>query len=64
MSPLAEEISATIYREMEAELTNGTIIYETEFGFRAEVPHELHDVIYLDNENLDDLLDEIYEELN
>ena len=64
MSPLAQEISATIYRNMEAELNCGTIIYETEFGYRAEVPHEIHDKIYLDNESLDDLLDEIYEEVS
>lgn len=64
MSPLAQEISATIYRKTEAELTCGTIIYETEFGYRAEVPNEHHGIIFLDNENLDDLLDEIHEELS
>lgn len=64
MSPLALEISATIHRKMEAELNCGTVIYETEYGYRAEVPHEFHDIIYLDNENLDDLLDEIWEEVH
>jgi hypothetical protein len=60
-SPLAEDIMQDLYWHLESTLNNGAIIIETQYGYRAEIPHSLHGEIYIHEDNLDDLLDEIFE---
>ena len=63
---LVDDIKSQIYRNCEAKvgICGETVtIYETCYGYKAEVPNEFHDVIYFESDCLNDLLDEIFEDL-
>ena len=63
-SPLALDIMNDLYHDLECTLNNGTVIIETQLGYRAAIPHSFQDVIYIHTHDLDTLLDEIFEYLN